>query len=327
MAEVFVVKKKDGSNRIIFKPSKEEAKANRDAFFQIFPSDIVYNGEFFPPFITGFAPLKSNVSNAALHAYRREPYVPKGEPYNSSVTMDIKDFFPSVTIAVLFNATIDFMSHYLIPTYSGNRILRIRLQGFTKFPHDSIKMFLPFTVFGRLPQGFPVSPFLANIAFYPIDKLIIDKLTKDVFYVGLIGSGSISDSFVYTRYADDISVSWRSETLDDARKKKDKVISAVKQTVENFRYTYLQSPFIIREPPFKINDKKTKFMHNFGGGRRIITGIAVDGEGIYPPRYLKRRLRAMKKNGAKKHSIEGLENYIKFINKYNDSMTMITFKY
>jgi hypothetical protein len=125
---------------------------------------------------------------------------------------------------------------------------------------------------GAARQGLPTSPAIANIAAIKLDKAIvkwIDKRMKNV---------------VYTRYADDLSFSFDSRGL----------ISPLKKAI----------PQIVSKCGFKINPKKTH-LQTASFGRRVICGVAVDDNNIYPTRKVRRKLRAAKHQGNK-NQIKGL---------------------
>ena len=84
-------------------------------------------------------------------------------------TLDIRDFFPSVTSA---------------------HIRRI----FAGLPHDLVQILVALTCLrGRLPQGSPASPILAELVLEPIDKRICERANR----LGVI----------VTRYMDNFTVS------------------------------------------------------------------------------------------------------------------------
>ena len=111
---------------------------------------------------------------------------------------------------------------------------------------------------GRAPQGFSTSPFLANLAAITMDTKIVDRL-------------AIYDSLVYTRYADDLVVSF-----DDYSKYREIKRSVIQEVVAS---------------GFVVNERKTR-LQSADNGRRIITGIGVDDFGIYPTRKTLKKLRA-----------------------------------
>lgn len=112
---------------------------------------------------------------------------------------------------------------------------------------------------GAPRQGLPTSPILANIALSDLDNKINDSLK------------SLLDSVSYSRYADDFTVSYNE-----------------KSATKNILYL-LRS--LISGYSLEINESKTR-VQSSANGRRIITGIGVDHEGIHATRKVKKMLRA-----------------------------------
>ncbi|MCL6557263.1 MAG: reverse transcriptase family protein [Firmicutes bacterium] len=112
---------------------------------------------------------------------------------------------------------------------------------------------------GAARQGLPTSPAVANLAASDMDAAILKWVKKSVKQI------------VYTRYADDLSFSFNDP----------EIIGRLKSKI----------PEIVRRCGFKVNEAKTQVQAAVAG-RRIICGVAVDGEGIHPTRSVKRRLRA-----------------------------------
>jgi hypothetical protein len=102
---------------------------------------------------------------------------------------------------------------------------------------------------GATRQGLPTSPSAANLAAAPMDDAIMKWAER------------ASKQFVYTRYADDISISYDDPTLTP-------ILLA-------------QIPQIIRRCGFRIAEEKTH-VWDAHMGRRIITGVAVD-DSVHPP--------------------------------------------
>lgn len=144
------------------------------------------------------------------------------------LSMDIQDFFDSITALHLINYV----------------------------PEDILSDMM---VDNKVPQGYPTSPMLANIAMIAIDEKIKARLPL------------ISDKIVYTRYADDLTFSFDEKHLHH------KIIQEI-STI--FRFFNL-----------KINKKKTRLQdkHN---GRAIITGIGVSNDGVHPTRKTIKKIRA-----------------------------------
>ncbi len=112
---------------------------------------------------------------------------------------------------------------------------------------------------GHPRQGLPTSPLIATIAFFRCDYEIIAALKK------------ISSRFSYSRYADDLAISF-DETNDAG-----KVSFVVGQ--------------ILKRHGFSLNQKKTKLQDSLNG-RVVITGIAITAGGLAPTRRTMKKLRA-----------------------------------
>ncbi len=125
-----------------------------------------------------------------------------------------------------------------------------------KVPSDILEDCL---IDGAPRQGLPTSPILSSIAFNIIDEEILKKLKH------------LTQDVTYTRYADDLYFSFNDSSL--AAQLFDMVLKKIS--------CY----------GFKLNLYKTK-VQDSRNGRRVITGIAVDENGVYATRKTKKRLRA-----------------------------------
>lgn len=112
---------------------------------------------------------------------------------------------------------------------------------------------------GAPRQGLPTSPLIATIAFLECDKQIVRALKKS------------NIECVYTRYADDLSISFN--TFSNAGK---------------IKFLIAQ---ILSANKFKLNPKKSSFQC-IKNGRIVITGIAIDENGLHPTRKTKKKIRA-----------------------------------
>lgn len=112
---------------------------------------------------------------------------------------------------------------------------------------------------GSPRQGLPTSPLIATIAFLKCDEKIVQML------------GKFGIPATYTRYADDLIFSFNE------RRHAGQIAVIVRQTVEQYG--------------FKINKTKTR-LQDAKNGRVIITGIAVDSNGLHPTRRIKKKIRA-----------------------------------
>lgn len=146
------------------------------------------------------------------------------------LSMDIKNFFPKTTTS---------------------KVERIFTRWFT-----SHKQFLPYVLYkNHLPQGAPTSPYLANFALYDFDNTIKNKIKEF--------SGS------YTRYADDITISWNGKI--------------------NIKELLTFVNVELSKENYFLSKSKTKLMHK--SRRQKVTGIIVN-ETLNIPYEVRNQLRA-----------------------------------
>lgn len=131
----------------------------------------------------------------------------------------------------------------------------------------------------RLPQGLPSSPSAANLAFALTDLRIAEFCEEY--------------GITYTRYCDDLSFSFNEYGL----------VKEIKQNIQD----------IVKKQCFQINSNKTKVLYA-KAGRRIICGVGVGEDNIYPTRKSKRNLRTFQKNGQKL-AAQGMQAWINQIEK------------
>jgi hypothetical protein len=127
----------------------------------------------------------------------------------------------------------------------------------------------------RAYQGLPTSPVVANIAAVDMDTAILRKI-KD-------------KNIVYTRYADDMCFSFND--------------------YENVSFLKTSVPQIVGRCGFKLNKSKT-WLQDARYGKRMITGVSVDANGISSSRKVRRKLRAAIHQGNK-NSAMGLTEWAK----------------
>lgn len=179
--------------------------------------------------------------------------------FDVTVAMDLKDFFESC------DAKIHFKAIGKLPGFADDCLVW----------SDALKRPI-------VPQGYTTSPFIANIAAAKLDRTIVACLNR------------LFPRFVYTRYADDLTVSlkgrWSPIDVHDVKT----CINTVKDSAETWS--------------FRVNDCKT-VVYWAKAGRRVVTGIAVDEHGVYPTREAKRKLRAAK-NQNKQSVVSGLEGWV-----------------
>lgn len=178
------------------------------------------------------------------------------------INIDIKDFFESINIGMV-NAV------YLKLGFNDN-ISHI-LSCIT-------------TLNDKLVAGFSTSPVIANLYCADMDNEISNICSKQCI--------------VYTRYADDITLS--GENVD--------VIFKVKEILQKYG--------------FEINTSKTRYYYK--GNGRYVTGLSVE-DSIKPriPKYIKKRLRAevycICKYGLKSH-------VARILNKKEESVSDVMLK-
>ncbi|MGB3945337.1 MAG: reverse transcriptase family protein [Candidatus Saccharimonadales bacterium] len=116
--------------------------------------------------VHGFVPKHNIGTNAKQHEYAK-----------ILIKIDIKDFFPSVTI------------HHILTLINKdmklNRYIGMDIESFMKLILEN----------NALPQGAPTSPLMANLVFRPIDTIMFQLAEKH--------------QWKYSRYADDLIFSKR----------------------------------------------------------------------------------------------------------------------
>ncbi len=214
----FNLPKKAGGFREINAPTKQMKLIQKWILHRILYKINIGN------YVHGFVPKRSILTNASIHVSQ-----------DMVLGIDIKDFFPSIDIDMVFSI---FLS-----------------MGYTR----KVAYFLAdlCTYKGKLPQGAPTSPMLANLA---VTKLDID-----------IDNYCRKRNFNYSRYADDITISG-SQKLP---MHKQKIIE------------------IIEGNGFTINKEKTR-LHSRGSKQKV-TGLVVNDK-LSIGRENKKKLRAIVHN-------------------------------
>ncbi len=161
--EVKQIPKGNGKYRILEIPADWLKRIQTDLLLN------VLDGLYVSPAAHGFVKGRSAFTNAACHVC---PLV--------LVTLDITDFFPSITEKMVVDALRD-----------------------NPLPEDTITDIVTHCVFkNHLPQGAPTSPMLANLVCWKLDRNLTDLARR-------------SDA-IYTRYADDLTFSskWNDRLPD-----------------------------------------------------------------------------------------------------------------
>jgi len=214
----FSIPKKSGGFREIDAPSKQMKLIQ-----QWILNKILYKISI-GDYVHGFVPKRSILTNASNHVNQ-----------NLVLGIDIKDFFPSVDI---------------------KRVTEIFLcVGYTQKTASFLAELCTYE--GKLPQGAPTSPMLANLAVKELDIAIDDYCKKR--------------NFKYSRYADDITISGSQK------------LAMYKQKIIG----------IVESNGFAVNEKKTR-LHS-KSSRQKVTGLVVNDK-LSIGRENKKKLRAIVHN-------------------------------
>lgn len=178
------------------------------------------------------------------------------------INIDLKDFFPSISFERIRGLYKSFgYSGYIasllamLCTYCER--MEIEIKGEKKYVKTTDRI---------LPQGSPASPMITNIICIKLDSRL-SSLSKKY-------------GFTYSRYADDISFSYKGDT----------------SSINYSRFLGLVSK-IVKEEGFIINKEKTKFLRKHNSQR--VTGIVVNNDEIGVPKKWIKTLRATIHNGNK----------------------------
>ena len=236
----FTIPKRDGSERAIWAPMPYLKAAQHWILFNVVDRLLVHGAAH------GFLAGRSIFTNATRHT-------------NSKiiVKMDIKDFFPTVTLPRVRG----------IFRRAGYReqIATLLAMICTESPREVVEHNGK-TVYVSLgprclPQGAPTSPGLTNVICMSMDR----RLTALAKKYG----------WRYTRYADDLTFS-----LPQGSKNDDRISTIIGWTKR-----------IVSDEGFRVHPEKTRVARS--GGRQKVTGMVVNKKGKpRVPRQIRRRIRA-----------------------------------
>ncbi|MCY1072945.1 reverse transcriptase family protein [Archangium lansingense] len=246
------IPKRDGGKRTITSPKKELKEAQRWVLANVVERLPVHGAAH------GFVAGRSIVTNALAH-----------KAADVVVKMDIKDFFPSVTWqrvkgllrkGGLAEGTATLLA--LMATEAPREVVQFR--GKTLYVAKGPR---------ALPQGAPTSPGITNALCLRLDKRL-SALSKRL-------------GFAYTRYADDMTFSWKK-----SRGKPEAPVAVLIARVEK----------VLEAEGFRVHPDKTRVMRP--GNRQVVTGLVVNeaakGQpGARVPREVVRQLRAALHNREK----------------------------
>jgi len=264
------IPKRDGSMRTITAPKGHMKAAQRWALRNVWDKLPVHGAAH------GFLPARSIVTNARIHAGA-----------DVVVKMDIKDFFPTIT----FRRVKGLLRKAGLP--EGVATLLGLLS--TEPPRDTLvhrgKTLYVASGPRALPQGAPTSPQITNVLCRRLDRRL-SGLARML-------------SMRYTRYADDLTFSWKGPTPDPkaaagGRSPGADKASAVESAPGRAPIGVLLRgvSMILRNEGFRVHAQKTRILR--AGTRQAVTGLVVNhAPGAPParvPRDVVRKLRAAIKN-------------------------------
>jgi hypothetical protein len=236
----FMIPKRGGGERAIWAPMPLLKAAQHWILHNIAEKLPVHGA------VHGFLPGRSTLSNAAAHTDAR-----------IVLKMDVKDFFPTVTLARVkgifrkagYREQVATLLA-LLCTESPREV--VELEGQTYYVSLGPRC---------LPQGAPTSPALTNTLCLRLDRRLSGLAAR-------LG-------WRYTRYADDLTFSLPAG--HEGRPKTGALMGLVKRIVETEGFT--------------LHPDKTRIHRQ--GGRQQVTGLVVNGGGPpRVPRALRRELRA-----------------------------------
>lgn len=227
---------------------------------------------------TAYVPESSHIANASKH--QNAPWV---------IKVDVARFFESISERQVYHvfrglgyrALVAFALTRLCTRVLETKDFRARKK--SRWAKRTVSPDRPLGV-GHLPQGAATSPMLANLVCRNLDSLL-SKIADD-------------RNLVYTRYADDITMSGEFSSRKDA----ENTISDIAHSLGNVG--------------FSANHQKTTVAKT--GGRKIVTGISIEGDKLRVPRSYKDKLRQhlhyIEKFGLAEHCTRiGQGNHLAFL--------------
>jgi RNA-directed DNA polymerase len=243
----FTIPKRGGGERAICAPKKQLRWVQRQILDQILAKVPTHEAAH------GFVPGRSTVTNAEKH---------RGAAL--LLKFDLTDFFPTIhyhRLVGLFASLGYYLSDGRFGTEDDAKRVAPTLARLCCYAPDSRAW-----EGVVLPQGAPTSPALSNIVCRRLDARL-DGLAK-------------SNKGTYTRYADDLTFSFKDPSLDLGR----------------FRWWVDQ---ICHQEGFLVNQAKFRVIR--ASQRQVVTGIVVNDE-LHIPREARRRFRALLHN-CRRHGL------------------------
>lgn len=237
----FTIPKRDGGEREICAPKGQLRWVQHQIYTKILSQVPVHDAAH------GFIAGRSTVTNAEPH---------RGA--SMLLKFDLSDFFPTIhyfRVQGLFASLGYAVGDGRFSNDDASSRIAPTLARLCVYAADATRFGA-----GRVPQGAPTSPAISNLVCRGLDARL------DGLAVRMGG--------VYTRYADDLTFSFRDNALNVGR----------------FRWWVDQ---ICHQEGFFVNQKKFRLIR--GSQRQTVTGIVVNDE-LRVPRRQRRRFRAILHN-------------------------------
>jgi hypothetical protein len=180
------------------------------------------------------------------------------------VTIDLADFFPSIDANQII-PTLLGLGEFRLPDMEGDA----RAATATATRDQDLAVFVARLVTrrGRLPQGAPTSPAIANLVFGRYDRRLLDSLGPEI---------------VYTRYVDDLTF---SVSQHPSRR------LGFYDLGQFRRFVWQRLVAALDRSPFRINERKVRASTR--SERHEITGLRVGADTINLARRARRRVRLL----------------------------------
>jgi RNA-directed DNA polymerase len=215
----FVIKKRDGSSRLIHEPRLAVKKLQLKAL-----GFMKQHQDASRPCVHGFVKGRSILTNAEAHCDHQPTFV---------LNIDLKDFFPSITF--------------------------FRVRGALQkapfgFSHEVSTVLAHLCTFGgTLPQGAPTSPYLANLICRSLDRDLMSLAQRH--------------QAMYTRYADDITISFSVRKAANLPKSICEFDGGSLTLGEELRTLIESHSFAINEKKSRMSSRRT---------RQEVTGLVIN---------------------------------------------------
>jgi retron-type reverse transcriptase len=267
----FTIPKRDGSERTICAPKTQLRWVQRHILEKVLSPIPAHDAAH------GFIPGRSTVTNATPHLGAKV-----------LVKFDLRDFFPTIgyyRVVGLFARLGYSVDDARFSSSDGSRRIAATLARLCCYTPDPHAWHL-----GHCPQGAPTSPAISNLVCRRMDSRLSGLAKRN--------------GGVYTRYADDLTFSFRTTVPDLGR---------LRWWVDQVCH---QEGFVVHQDKFRVIRSSQ---------RQVVTGIVVN-DALRVPRSERRRFRAILHN-CKTHGIEsqarGRKDFVGWLRGYASYIHMV----